>query len=80
MLIDESADLFVRIPRIRGTLERLVDLVAHLLAHRVGGRKPLIIAAGVQRRGNVEKRLAVLQADVGTRRVHQSWGSGPAAG
>ena len=58
----------------RGSLERLVDLIADLLAHRVGSGKPLIIAAGVQRRGNVEKRLAVLQADIGTRGIHQCWG------
>ncbi len=72
MLSDESANLFVRVARIRRSLERLVDLLPDLLAQRVGGGKPLIIAAGIQRRGNVEKRLAVLQADVGTGGVHQS--------
>ena len=37
MLIDESANLFVRIARIRRSLKRLVDLLPNLLAHRVGG-------------------------------------------
>ncbi len=74
MLSDESANLFVRIARIRRSLKRLVDLIPNLLAHRVGGGEPLVIAAGIQRRGNVEKRLAVLQADVGAGRIHQSRG------
>ena len=74
MLIDESANLFVRVARLGRGLKRLVDLIPDLLAHRVGGGKPLIVAAGVQRRGNIEKRFAVLQADVGAGRVHQSRG------
>ena len=72
MLVDEGANLIVHIPCFRRGLEGLVDLLADLLAHRVGGGKPLIVAARIQRGGNVEERLAVLQADVGTRCVHQN--------
>ena len=66
MLIDESANLFVRIARIRRSLQRLVDLLADLLAQRVGGGQTLVVAASIERGRNIEKRLAVLQADVGT--------------
>ena len=80
MLHDESADFIVRIPRIRRSLERLVDLVADLLTHGIRSCEPLIIAARVQRYGNIKKRLAILQADIGTCRVYQRCGIGPAAG
>ncbi len=65
MLLDEGAQLIARIPGVRGSLQRLVDLLANLLAHRVGGGKSLIIAARIQRDRNVEQRLAILQGDVG---------------
>ena len=72
MLIDVSANLFVRVAGIRRSLKGQVDMLPNLLPHRVGGGEPLIIATGIERRGDVEKSLAVLQADIGTAGVHQS--------
>ena len=57
-------------------LERLIDLIPHLLADRIGGREPLIISTGIERRSEIEKRLAILQTDVGTGRVDQGRGFG----
>ncbi len=72
MLLDEGAQLIARVPGVRGALQRLVDLLADLLAHRVRGGKPLIITARIQRNGNVKQRLAILQGDIRARAVQQS--------
>ena len=65
VLGDVEADLVALGAGVLALGQRLVDLVAHMLAHRRALLQALVVAAGVQRRGHDENRLGADQRDVG---------------
>ena len=65
VLADVGAESVAAGAGLGGGCERGVDLFADLLAHGGGGGEIGVVAAGVQRYGDIEERLAGLERDGG---------------
>ena len=63
VLAQEEAHRVACVARLRGGGQLLVHLIAHLLPDGVGVGQPRVVAAGVQRGGQREQRLAGLQRE-----------------